>query len=137
MFLLHLFAARHHHHRHPFAKKLTHSNFPSGGYILVHYPLAHHIFASNQNELVENSLNSESNDLPNDILMHDVSPPTSPPIDSSTLSRRHNASIKNKYNMKFKRNADADKFFIEPCCSHSSQNSCSKLYCRKWKTLAC
>lgn len=132
LFLLHLFAAshHHHHHRHPFAKKkLTHSHFPKGGYILVHYPTAHHHkVASNQNKLIENSLSSESvsNDLPNDILPHDINLLQ----DSSLPNRRAVDSHKYKYTMKFKRNAEADtRINIEYCCEHSPQDSCDKDFC--------
>lgn len=118
--MLFFIAARHRHHRHPFAKKITHSRFPKGGYILVHYPLAHRIFSSNRNQLDENTISSEllSNDLSNDVRMQ-----------YETVGHINNDSVKHKYISKFKRDAIADPMDIELCCSHSTRDECSKLNC--------
>lgn len=125
-FYSHLITAKHHQHRHSFAKKLTHTHFPKGGYIIVHYPLAHHIFASNQNQLDGKALSSESgsNEFFNDIPSNDINLLQD---SSTTPTRRHNDSVKNKYIMKFKRNINDDELFA--CCRRSPRDSCVKLNC--------
>lgn len=79
-----------------YAKKLTHSHFSKGGYLLVHYF---------QNQIENN--NHYNNEISNDIPEQDH-------------------SLKNKYSLKFKRNADP--VLIEHCCSNTG-NECGKLLC--------
>lgn len=119
-----LFTARHHHHRHPYSKKITHQSFPDGGYLLVHYPFAQHIFSSNNNQ-ISNSLhdndfsNSNDEEMSNDIVTQDI----------GSSSHKHGETLKNKYNLKFKRNAAASPVMVEACCSNPPQDSCKIHHC--------
>lgn len=115
-----LIAARHHHHRHSLSKKLTHSQFPKGGYLLVHYPLADRIIFSRNNRINEKGHSSEhlSNDISNDTVEN---------YETTTTTRRNSYSVKKRYIMKFKR--DADPNYLEHCCSESAPEECTKLYC--------
>jgi hypothetical protein len=125
-FLVSFFTARHHHHRHPYSKKITHQSFPKGGYLLVHYPFAQHIFSSN-NHQISNSLHDSDTsngieEMSNDILTQDME-------SRSSSSHRHADSMKNKYNLKFKRNANANPVMIEACCTNPPQDSCKIHHC--------
>ena len=101
------------------AKKLTHPKFPSGGYLLIHYPHAHSIYSSNNNQILENSSEEISNDILTQDMNHDA---------HHVVKRRtHGKQARNKFNAKHKRNTNAssEKPVGAACC----RQSCDDLFC--------
>ena len=79
---------------------------------MVHYPFAQHIFSSNKNLIYGNTESEISNDveeMSNDLLTNDLK--------SHRSSEQNQESVKNKYSLKFKRNAKANPMMIEACCT--------------------
>lgn len=101
-------------HRHAIFKKLTHHDFPKGGYLLIHSP------KNKRNDFDDNFIddNSQSDyDETNDILTQDMS-------EDQQETRHH----KNRYSYRFRRNT-RDTFTIEHCCSKSNIDICGRYFC--------
>lgn len=111
---------RHYHHRQPFAKKLTHSKFPRGGYLLVHYPFASKLFSSNRNQIDDSFWDGdiENDVMANDILTEDM---------KSTNDFPSIPHMKNKHGLRFSR--EADILAIEHCCEHPNEDTCGHHLC--------
>jgi hypothetical protein len=105
-------AQHHHHHRTPYLKKLTHPDFPHGGYLLVQHPLRR--YSSRTNHFDETL---SENEIANDILTFDI----------NQQQQAANRRLKNKYNLKFKR--EADQSMIEYCCTQTPQDLCALYFC--------
>jgi len=105
------------HHKHPFAKKITHDSFPRGGYLLVHYPYAKNIYSSNNNLIDERSTSQEEmdNNLI-DVLTSDLR--ASPQVLSVGGYRHSNKSKRN-----------ADKLPLEHCCTDENGDTCDHYFC--------
>lgn len=112
------------------ARKITSSQFPVGGYLLIHYPFAKHLFSSRSNEITESNSNTfdliMSNEISNQIISNNND--VSNEIDSR--NSKENGNLKNRYSMKFKRNASKNlDTIIENCCPGAPNDNCGKYFC--------
>jgi hypothetical protein len=90
---------------------------------MVHYPFAQHIFSSNNNQINENHDDEISNgfeEMSNDVVGNDLKP---------HRPRHSHEAMKNKYSLKFKRNAPVNPMMIEACCSNPPQDACKIHHC--------
>lgn len=116
------------------AQKITSSKFPEGGYLLIHYPFAKHLFSTRRNDIIESNSHHTfdlitSNEIDN--VEEDIS------NEIRVRQSRENGNLKNKYSMKFKRNAQSienmENMIIEHCCA--SDNDCGKYFCSHWNNI--
>jgi hypothetical protein len=119
-----IFAAKYHiNHQHTVAKKLTHKDFPNGGYLLIHTPHNKNIDNEISNRIdeyeEENAL--ENNYLANDILTEDM-------VRDYVSSRNQQQHHKNRQLLRFQRSAGRS-IVIEHCCPQSTADVCGKYFC--------
>ncbi|CRL08744.1 CLUMA_CG021401, isoform A [Clunio marinus] len=98
----------HYHHRYPSIKKVTHAEFPDGGYLLIYYPLNHHRFPPS----IDNTINEKSEEISNEILTQDLG-----------LNKRKMKKTK------LKRSIYPHSIIIKHCCSHLPETSCGSYFC--------
>lgn len=132
-----------------YAKKITHPDFPKGGYLLVHHPYSqlvtsssqslhahnHHHSSSTENIKPTQNSHNHQNYLSNEIdaprhkkhKKHNQDHFTNEILirDMESLSGHNSENIKNKYDLRFKRHNQHNAISLDHCCN----TNCDWLLC--------